>query len=153
MKSPESESIGQRSSRFNETTGAHGYISVAGRTGGNHHPDRCICQGEDSTPHKHYSEAPFRCARCGCPGYTPAIEPPVTDSTPRDAGLEADYDIAMRAIGSGNMNGGAAVVGLGKAARDERDALRAAARTVIRYWKGGCGGTTVVLPWTNTSMR
>jgi hypothetical protein len=50
--------------RFNDTTGTHGYISSKGPTGANFHPDRCICQGNDPTPHKHSLEPPYSCARC-----------------------------------------------------------------------------------------
>ena len=60
-----------RSRRFNDTTGALSwrYRSAA------EHPDRCVCQNE-STPHKHYSDPPYSCARCGsarCARYRPAI--------------------------------------------------------------------------------
>lgn len=54
--------------RFNEMTGC---IS-----GGDRHPDRCVCQGSDPTPHKHYGEPPHSCARCGhksCAAYRPAV--------------------------------------------------------------------------------
>jgi len=62
------------SRRFNETTGA---LTWAGRSA-EEHPDRCVCQ-KGVTPHKHYDEAPFLCARCTeCTGYRPAVaaEPP-----------------------------------------------------------------------------
>lgn len=63
---------GKISKRFNETTGAIGYISAAGYTGADHHPDRCICQGTDTTPHKHYKEPPYECGRCvECKGFVP----------------------------------------------------------------------------------
>ena len=58
----------QRSERFNKTTGS--------LTGGNTHPDRCVCQGYDITSHKHYSEPPYSCARCGHEvygGYMPML--------------------------------------------------------------------------------
>ena len=62
-----------RSARFNETTGTHGYMTVHGPTGADHHPDRCVCQNE-TTPHKHYPEPPHSCARClECTAYEPAI--------------------------------------------------------------------------------
>lgn len=63
--------IDERRERFNNTTGAidwH-YRSAA------LHPDRCECQGADSTPHKHYQDPPYRCARCGkCDAYYPAVQ-------------------------------------------------------------------------------
>jgi hypothetical protein len=59
---------------FHETCGAFGYISARGPTGANHHPDRCTCQGDDTTPHKHYNNPPYACARCGkCNAYTPLL--------------------------------------------------------------------------------
>lgn len=54
--------------RFNETTGC--------LSGGDVHVDRCVCQKDDPTPHKHYAEVPYSCARCGherCAAYTPAV--------------------------------------------------------------------------------
>lgn len=87
-----------RMRRFNETTGVYGYVATGQRLlGGNHHPDRCRCQGDpflgdgsgsrealghgshsptgDTTPHKHYSKPPFKCARCSdCDGYVPHDE-------------------------------------------------------------------------------
>lgn len=83
-----------RSKRFNETTGA--------LSGGNRHPDRCVCQEQENgryadTPHKHYSEPPYKCARCAqCTEYRPAIPAgqsptlkPVTTPTPPSAMEEA----------------------------------------------------------------
>lgn len=65
-------SAGEQSRRFNDTTGAHGYWTKDGPTGAHQHPDKCVCQGTDPTPHKHYDEAPFACARCGkCDHYRP----------------------------------------------------------------------------------
>ena len=62
----------ERWRRFNETTGACGYAIDGKKYGGHQHPDRCKCQGTDTTPHKHYSDAPHRCARCGkCDAYEP----------------------------------------------------------------------------------
>lgn len=58
---------GRQSRRFNNTTGA---ISWGYRSAGLH-PDRCICQADDATPHKHYPESPFACARCECAFYSP----------------------------------------------------------------------------------
>ena len=65
-----------RGQRFNATTGAFGYCTTMGPTGANHHPDRCVCQGGDPTPHKHYEADYSRglCARCSeCMGYVPAV--------------------------------------------------------------------------------
>lgn len=83
---------GDRSRRFNETTGVSGYMTAIGPLGGNHHPDRCVCQGNpnptrlsgdglrrgacgpngDTTPHKHYDKPPYSCARClECSAYEP----------------------------------------------------------------------------------
>jgi hypothetical protein len=69
-----------RSKNFNETCGTHGYTNARGmRVGGNEHPDRCVCQGDDTTPHKHYRDAPYSCARClRCDGYAPAVSGPVS---------------------------------------------------------------------------
>jgi hypothetical protein len=59
-----------RRQRFNDTTGVFGYISNLGRTGANLHPDRCACQGNDPTPHKHRGDG--SCARClPCKAYVP----------------------------------------------------------------------------------
>lgn len=56
--------------RFNDTTGCS--------RGGNFHPDRCVCQTKETgqfadTPHKHYREPPYACARCHCAAYRPAV--------------------------------------------------------------------------------
>ena len=50
--------------RFNEAVGTVGYVGAAGPTGAHRHPDRCVCQGDDPTPHKHRDEPPHACARC-----------------------------------------------------------------------------------------
>jgi thymidylate synthase (FAD) len=55
--------------RFKETTGA--------LYGGVNHPDRCECQGNEDTPHTHYGDASFACARCSCTTYRPVV--PGTD--------------------------------------------------------------------------
>jgi hypothetical protein len=66
---------GERSRRFNDTTGALSWNYRSACL----HPDRCTCQSNDDqylgTPHKHYDEPPYECARCGCEGYTPAVHP------------------------------------------------------------------------------
>lgn len=78
---------GERSQRFNDTTGTHGFSERGRRFGGNMHPDRCVCQGNprerndngfgwkvwgDTIPHKHYSQPPYSCARCNeCNAYLP----------------------------------------------------------------------------------
>lgn len=70
--------MSERWRHFNDTVGAFGYISALGRTGANLHPDRCVCQSDDPTPHKHRAEPPHTCARClECQGYRPAILPPL----------------------------------------------------------------------------
>ena len=66
--------LDERRERFHSTTGAFGYTTEAGPTGANSHPDRCKCQGDETTPHKHYTDPPHRCARCNeCSGYDPAV--------------------------------------------------------------------------------
>jgi hypothetical protein len=66
----------ERWRRFNETTGAFGYMTASGPMGANHHPDRCVCQGDEATPHKHYTDDPLHpCARCGkCTAYQAAVQ-------------------------------------------------------------------------------
>lgn len=64
-----------RMRRFNGSVGACGYTSRLGPTPASMHPDRCVCQGDDPTPHKHYDHAPHNCARCGkCESYEPAVK-------------------------------------------------------------------------------
>lgn len=64
---------------FKHTTGAFGYMTRHGPTSANLHPDRCVCQKKErginaGTPHQHYREPPFRCARCSeCTGYEPEL--------------------------------------------------------------------------------
>jgi hypothetical protein len=68
------ETARERIDRFKQTTGALGYTTIRGPTGAHVHPDRCVCQGHDTTPHQHYRDAPHRCARClDCIGYRPAF--------------------------------------------------------------------------------
>lgn len=57
--------------RFNDSTGA---LSWNHRSAAEH-PDRCVCQGDDTTPHKHYDDDPRHgCARCSkCKRYRPAV--------------------------------------------------------------------------------
>jgi hypothetical protein len=62
----------ERLQRFNDGTGC--------LYGGNSHPDRCVCQEKETgrfagTPHKHYDEPPYNCARCRCKAYDPAVPP------------------------------------------------------------------------------
>lgn len=62
--------VPERLQRFNDGTGC--------LSGGNSHFDRCVCQEKEKgqfagTPHKHYDEPPYGCARCGCKAYEPAI--------------------------------------------------------------------------------
>lgn len=81
-----------RMRRFNATCGTDGYMSVRGRTAGSLHPDRCICQGSDRTPHKHRDEAPHGCARCvGCESYEPAITDPPQADVPVSLALAARW--------------------------------------------------------------
>jgi putative FmdB family regulatory protein len=71
---PSTLSIEERHQFFKNTCGTNGWTSQRGREPGFTHPDRCVCQGSDPTPHKHYDEAPFSCARCsGCKAYRPAL--------------------------------------------------------------------------------
>jgi hypothetical protein len=65
-----------RLGRINNEGGA---LSWCGRSFGAH-PDRCVCQGDDPGPHRHYDHAPYRCARCGkCESYNPV---PVEKASP-----------------------------------------------------------------------
>lgn len=90
---PTDETRLARMREFNETTGVFGYMTARGPTGANHHPDRCVCQGNpnsddldygeqvragscgpngDTTPHKHRADG--SCARClECQQYVPMI--------------------------------------------------------------------------------
>lgn len=68
--------VPERLQRFNDGTGC--------LTGGNQHSDRCVCQTKETgqfagTPHKHYDEPPYACARCGCKAYDPAERGPQTE--------------------------------------------------------------------------
>jgi hypothetical protein len=63
--------VPERLQRFNNET--------ACLTGGNAHPDRCKCQEKETgqfagTPHKHYDEPPYNCARCSCRAYEPLVK-------------------------------------------------------------------------------
>jgi hypothetical protein len=61
-----------RLDRINSQGGA---LSWRGRSFAEH-PDRCECQGDDPIPHRHYGDAPYRCARCGkCEAYSPVSNP------------------------------------------------------------------------------
>lgn len=62
--------LAERVRRFHDTTGA--------LYGGNTHPDRCVCQRKETgqyagTPHVHYQEPPFSCARCPCKAYVAEV--------------------------------------------------------------------------------
>jgi putative FmdB family regulatory protein len=71
---PNTLSIEERHNFFKNTCGTNGWTSQRGREPGFMHPDRCVCQGDDPTPHKHYDEKPHSCARCGeCRRYKPAL--------------------------------------------------------------------------------
>ena len=57
--------------RLDRINGQGGALTWCGRSFAEH-PDRCQCQGDDTTPHRHYDHAPYRCARCGkCDAYSP----------------------------------------------------------------------------------
>lgn len=57
--------------RLARINGQGGALSWCGRSFAEH-PDRCMCQGNDPIPHRHYGHAPYKCARCGeCRAYTP----------------------------------------------------------------------------------
>lgn len=49
-------------------------------SGGNAHPDRCVCQEKETgqfadTPHKHHGKLPYSsCGRCKCRAYEPVEE-------------------------------------------------------------------------------
>lgn len=67
---PNPRSLHNRCLSFNEAGGA---------TSWNHrpfseHPDRCTCQGDDPTPHRHEPKdsGGQPCARCHCAAYNPA---------------------------------------------------------------------------------
>jgi len=68
-----SESLLERVRRFRNTTGV---LSWNGQHAGLH-PDACVCNTEpDSypgTPHTHYEEPPYSCARCDCQAYRPRL--------------------------------------------------------------------------------
>jgi len=71
----------ERSKYFSDTCGGLGYTTKDGPTGAHRHPDRCICQGNEATPHKHYDYPPYSCARCGaCKAYEPAVLEPFTNA-------------------------------------------------------------------------
>ncbi len=68
-----------RVERYDAFGDAGGALSWNGRSF-SEHPDRCVCQGSDPTPHRHYDDAAIPrgfggCARCGCVEYTPAFTP------------------------------------------------------------------------------
>ena len=57
--------------RLDRINGEGGALSWCGRSFAMH-PDRCTCQGTDPIPHRHYDQAPHRCARClQCEAYSP----------------------------------------------------------------------------------
>jgi hypothetical protein len=62
-----------------------------GLRGGTTDPNRCVCAEEEvgryaGTPHRHYPEPPFACARCECEAYRPAIASAApTEEPPREA--------------------------------------------------------------------
>jgi hypothetical protein len=62
-----------------EQTIAERVASIAkGLYGGATDPNRCVCAEQEKgrnagTPHRHYTEPPYACARCDCKAYAPAI--------------------------------------------------------------------------------
>jgi len=55
--------------------------------GGNSDPNRCVCAEKErgnypDTPHRHYAEPPFACARCECKAYDPAVPPAPREPQP-----------------------------------------------------------------------
>ncbi len=70
----------ERLDRFN---GAGGALSCNHRSFGAH-PDRCECQGNEVTPHRHYGHAPYSCARCPCEAYVPVKPADATPATSQD---------------------------------------------------------------------
>jgi hypothetical protein len=71
--------------RFNETTGS---LSWDRRSAADH-PDRCVCQGNDFTPHKHHGDTRnHACARCFCKGYQPAHVSKQAGETPLQDGWQ-----------------------------------------------------------------
>lgn len=65
----------KRSARFNAQNGVSGFMSAKGPAGANRHPDRCVCNEKETTPHKHRREHPHSCARCvECKAYEPAFQ-------------------------------------------------------------------------------
>ena len=81
----------ERIENFRATTGA---IS-----GGIDHPERCKCQdlpdNYPGTPHQHYREPPYQCARCSCKGYDPAVPEPRGHAEGRES-MEALRFTSMR---------------------------------------------------------
>jgi putative FmdB family regulatory protein len=72
---PDPRTVDERQKSFDSAGGAMSwnYRSFA------IHPDRCVCQGTDSTPHRHYEED-HSCARCiKCTKYQPQISEPSCD--------------------------------------------------------------------------
>jgi len=67
---PQPDAGADRCARFNDTTGALTWNYQSASL----HPDRCKCQGNETTPHKHYAYPPYACARCSdCKAYEPAV--------------------------------------------------------------------------------
>jgi putative FmdB family regulatory protein len=74
-----------RLERFNAFNHAGGALTWNGRSFADH-PDRCVCQGTDDLPHRHYDDSHKGfggCARCGCVEYTPAFTPACEGSVRR----------------------------------------------------------------------
>ena len=84
-ETPLPRTILERIKNFKATTGA--------LSGGAGHPDRCVCQDKPDaypgTPHQHYQEPPFECARCGCKGYKPSVKEKPPEVVPPEVTTDA----------------------------------------------------------------
>jgi len=76
-----------------------------GLHGGNSDPNRCVCAEKETgryadTPHVHYPEPPYACARgCGCEAYDPAVPPvPAVDEPTLEAQLAEATGRQQRAL-------------------------------------------------------
>ena len=111
---PKSTDYAVRVQRFRDTTGA--------LRGGNRHPDRCVCQTKETgtfadTPHVHYPEPPFACARCKCEAYEPAVP---SASEPKTS----EIAVTPPADGSSRPGGGSEEPGTYSAERVAREFWR-----------------------------
>lgn len=65
---PDARSVDERFREFNGSGGAVSWNLLPF----SEHPDRCACQVDDPSPHRHYTDNK-KCARCECTGYAPAL--------------------------------------------------------------------------------